>query len=112
MDHDRPAQQVRALLLEKEEGVDRIKRRAAGDIDEMQGRCAGESAITGDGLGHQGRHLLHAQAQERDMRRDGKAPVGGRIEGRNQIVGTELHHIGADAVEIGCTRSEQGGGEP
>ena len=46
------------------------------------------------------------------MRRDGKAPVGGRIEGRNQIVGTELHHIGADAVEIGCTRSEQGGGEP
>jgi len=112
MDHDRPLQQSRLPVLQQDQAVDGIEGRPAGDIDEMQGRSAREGLVRGDRLGDEGRCLLRPEAHQRDVRRGGEAAVGRAVERRHQIVRPELHHIGAEPVEIGVLAVEHGGGEP
>jgi hypothetical protein len=68
-------------------------------LTKCSGHALGGVQVAGQRLRQKARDLLHAQPQERHMRRSGEPPVDGRVERRHQIVRPRRHHIGADTVE-------------
>jgi hypothetical protein len=106
VDRDRTVDQRRVGAREHDQRVDAVERRPAGDVDEVQRRvrCLGERCKKR--LRQQAGDLLHAQPDQRHVRRGRDLAVYRTVEAGRQVVGAELEHVGRDTVEVLVVRGK------
>ena len=101
----RPASRPRWLSVDQ--GVQRIRRRAAGDLENHQ-RVGVARQQRRQAVGQQARDLRQPDAHGLDDRCRDDPPVDLGIVWRHKIGRPELHHVGRDAAEEAVCRPPAG----